>query len=443
MTAAPHAAGPSGRGITGNLRAFAKDPLDFLTRTANEFGPVSALRFGRSRAYLVSDPAMIEEVFVRKRLDFIKAGPIRAQRRLFGRGLLVNEGDSWARQRRLAQPAFHPGKLGPYIPAIASHAHQMLDRWKSHSVIDVHEEMKNLLMRVASESLFGPEVAPHAAAIGAAVEAAMDRYAARRGAARLLPDWVPLEDSRRYVTGVAELDRFVKETVSTRRAGASPRSDLLQTLLDARDESGRLMSESQIRDEAINLFVGGFDTPALSLSWTWYLLSSHQDSAVRLAEEVAEVLGDDRVPTLEDLPRLKFTQKVLKESMRLYPPAWLLGREAVNDTEVGGVRIRKGETILISQWVMHRSEAYFDDPLAFRPERWDGDLSLPRFVYFPFGAGPRVCIGAAFATLECAFVIALIARRFRFAMATGSPIVPQATMTLRPRGGMPGRVIAR
>ena len=385
---------------------------------------------------------MIEEVFVRKRLDFIKAGPIRAQRRLFGRGLLINEGASWSHQRRLAQPAFHPGNLGPYVPPIAAHTDAMLERWKSLDRIDVHDEVQKLLMSIVAESLFGPDVAPEAAKIGAAVEAAMDRYAARRGAARLLPDWVPLEDSKRYVEGVAELDDFVRKTVAHRRA-SSRREDLLNTLLDARDESGRGMTDGQIRDEAVNLFVGGFDTPSLALAWTWYLLAKNGQCAARVAEEAIAVLGEKGTPSLSDLQRLTYTQNVLKESMRLYPPAWLLGREAVNDTEIGGARIRKGETVLISQWVMHRSEEYFDNAMEFRPERWESDLSLPRFVYFPFGAGPRVCIGAAFATLECTFVIAMIARRFRFAMSTGSPILPRATMTLRPRGGIPAPLIPR
>jgi cytochrome P450 len=386
---------------------------------------------------------MIEEVFVKRRLDFIKAGPIRAQRRLFGRGLLINEGASWAHQRRLAQPAFHPGNLGAYVPVIVRHTTSMLDRWSDLPRIDVHEEMKNLLMSIAAESLFGPDVAPHAARIGAAVEGAMDRYAARRGAARFLPDWVPLEDSRRYVDGVSELDDFVKQTIAQRRSSHARRDDLLQTLLDARDENGRTMSDGQIRDEAINLFVGGFDTPSLALSWTWYLLSKNSQSAMKVGAEITEISGTGRDLTLADLQRLPYTQKVMKESMRMYPPAWLLGREAIRDTEIGGVPIRKGETVLISQWVMHRSAKHFEDPLEFRPERWDTDQSLPRFVYFPFGAGPRVCIGAAFATLECTFVTAMIARRFRFAMSTGFPVLPHATMTLRPRGGMSAPVISR
>jgi cytochrome P450 len=202
------------------------------------------------------------------------------------------------------------------------------------------------------------------------------------------------------------------------------------------------MSPAQIRDEAINLFVGGFDTPSLAIAWTWYLLALNPDVAARVHDEVDHVLGG-RVPVAQDLQRLELTQMVLRESMRLYPPAWILGRDAIKDTELGGVSIPKRSTVLISQWVMHRDPRYFEDALAFRPERWTGNPVLPRFVYFPFGAGPRVCIGAAFATMACTFVIAMLARHFRFAMSTDTAVVPQATMTLRPRGGMSARVIPR
>lgn len=442
MTATAQLSGPRGRPLTGNLADFARDPLAFLTRTAQEHGPVSSLRFARARAVLLSDPAMIEEVLVRKRLDFIKNGPIRAQHRLFGKGLLINEGESWAKQRRLTQPAFHPGNLGPYVPVVAARTSRMLDGWRDGETRDIHLEMKNLLMGIVAECLFGPTVAPRAAEIGDAVEGAMDRYAARRGTARLLPDWVPLSDSRRYLNGVREIDEFVTETVSSRRSAPSGKNDLLSMLLAARDESGQPMSPGQIRDEAINLFIGGFDTPSLVLSWTWYLLANHPEIAERVAAEADEVLGA-RSPELGDLQRLDFTQKVLKESMRLYPPAWLLGREPVRDVEIGGVTIPRGTIVLISQWVMHHDGRYFGQPLRFDPDRWSEKIELPRFVYFPFGAGPRVCIGAAFATLECTLALAMIAQRFRFAMSTADAVLPQPTMTLRPKGGMPGRIVVR
>jgi cytochrome P450 len=270
----------------------------------------------------------------------------------------------------------------------------------------------------------------------------MAQYSSRRGAARLLPEWIPLEESRRYAAGVTELDQFVTETVAARRQSGAERKDLLAMLLAARDESGSPMTPAQIRDEAVNLFVGGFDTPSLAMAWTWYLLASHPDHARRLYAEVDETLASN-IETDEVLKKLTYTQLVLRESMRLYPPAYLLGREAVRDTELGGVAIPRGSTVLISQWIMHRHPAYFEEPLAFRPERWESGLSLPRFVYFPFGAGPRVCIGAALATLECTIGLAMMAKRIRFEMVESAEVEPYATMTLRPRSVMQGRVAAR
>ena len=443
MTARVHTSGPRGSVLTGNLPEFARNPLDFLARTARDYGPVSSLRFGRSRAVLLSDPAMIEELLVKKRLDFIKAGPIRAQRRLFGNGLLINEGESWTRQRRLAQPAFHPGNLGPYVPVVVSRTRTMLEKLSSGQSFDVPAEMQQLLMGIVAEALFGPDVAPRAAEIGAAVDAAMARYSARRGAARFLPDWVPVEDSRRYVDGVRRLDAFVEQTIARRQSGSTPgRNDLLSILLGARDEHGAAMSPVQLRDEAVNLFVGGFDTPSLALSWTWYLLATHPAVAERVHDEADAVFGG-REPSATDYQRLHFTQKVLKESMRLYPPAWILGREAIVDTEIGRTPIRKGTLVLISQWVMHRDARYFEAPTVFDPDRWDTDRALPRFVYFPFGAGPRVCIGAAFATLECSLALAMIAQRFRFTMVSRAAVEPRATMTLRPATSMIARLLAR
>jgi cytochrome P450 len=213
-------------------------------------------------------------------------------------------------------------------------------------------------------------------------------------------------------------------------------------LLAARDESGSPMTPAQIRDEAVNLFVGGFDTPSLAMAWTWYLLASHPDHARHLYDEV-DAISTSEFETDEILKKLAYTQLALRESMRLYPPAYLLGREAIRDTELGGVAIPRGSTVLISQWIMHRHPAYFEEPLSFKPERWENGLSLPRFVYFPFGAGPRVCIGAALATLECTIVLAMIAKRFKFEMTDPGAVEPYATMTLRPRTVMQGRVVRR
>ena len=442
MTATPDLSGLRANVFTGTLSPFARNPLETLTRAAEEQGPIATLRFGNANAFLVSDAAMVEELLVRRGLDFIKAGPVRDQRRLFGNGLLINEGEAWARQRSLVQPAFHPGNLAAYVPVVVARTKQMLEGWHGKETCNVSEELQNLLMGIAAESIFGAEVAPKAAEIGAALESAMDHYSSRRGTARFIPDWLPLGDSRKYLNGVRDLLSLVERTIVRRKTVPSSRSDLLEMLLAARDESGMRMSAGQVRDEAINLFVGGFDTQSTALSWTWYLLSRHSHIAQRVCNEV-DVMLHGRAPTAADFPKLAFTQKVLTEAMRLYPPAWIIGREAITDTEIGGMPIPKGTLVVTSQWVMHRSAKYFANPLEFIPQRWESDQELPRFAYFPFGEGPRVCIGAALASLDCTLVLAMIAQRYRFALESGGTVQPRAGLTLRPASSIHARLFTR
>ena len=435
---------PRGTLLAGSLPDFARDPLEFVTRTAREHGSVARLRFGRARAVLLSDPALIEAVLVKHRSSFVKARALRAQHRLFGNGLLTNEGDSWLHQRRLAQPAFHPARMASHAGVVASRTSELLRSWKPGERIDVHEEMKGLLMGIVAEALFGADVAERAVSVGAALESLMDRWASRRGLARLIPDWLPVGVSARYTEGVRELDEVVRQMIATRRKSGEERRDLLGMLLAARDESGKGMSDEQVRDEAITLFVGGFDTPALAMSWMWYLLATHREPAQRVAEEADSVLAG-RLPALDDLQRLTYTTSVVKEAMRLYPPAWLLAREAVEDVAIGGHVIPRGAAVLMSPWVVHRDHRLFGDALAFDPGRWiDGRTSsLHRFAYFPFGGGPRVCIGAAFAMMETTLVLAMLAQRFQFVVENGASIQPRASMTLRPDGGVPAVVTPR
>lgn len=442
MTATPDLSGLRANVFTGTLSPFARNPLETLTRAAEEQGPVATLRFGNANAILVSDPAMIEELLVRRRLDFIKAGPVRDQRRLFGSGLLISEGESWARQRALTQPVFHPGNIAAYVPVIVARTKQMLESWHGKETCNVSEEMQALLMGISAESIFGAEAAPRAAEIGASLESAMDHYLSRRGTVRFIPDWLPLGDSRKYLNGVRDLLSLVERTIVRRKTVPSTRSDLLEMLLAVRDESGMPMSAGQVRDEAINFFVGGFDTQSTALSWTWYLLATHTDVAQRVYNEV-DVMLHGRAPSAADLPKLAFTQKVLREAMRLYPPAWIIGREAIADTEIGGTPIAKGTLVVASQWVMHRSAKYFANPLEFMPQRWESDQELSRFAYFPFGEGPRVCVAAALASLDCTLVLAMIAQRYRFAMESGGTVQPRAGLTLRPASSIHARLFTR
>ena len=437
MTRAAALAGPRGRLLTGNLHQFAESPLDFLTHAARDHGPVVRLRFGRRRAVLLSDPALIEEVMVTRRASFIKSAPLQAQRRLFGNGLLTNEGDSWLRQRRLAQPAFHREKIAAYANVIVQQAAAFVDSLPLGGFAEIHDRLKSFTISVVSNSLFGGEVAHRTHALGAALEDTMNRYASRRGLARFTPDWFPIPVNTAYRHGVSEIEQTVLEIIAARRKETVSRNDLLSILMEARYENGEAMTDRQLRDEAVTLFLGGIDTPALALTWCWYLLSQNPDVEQKMFEEIDSEIGS-RPGTFSDLPRLCYTEMVVKEAMRLFPPAWLLSRDAVEPVTIGNVRIAPGTSVLISQWVTHRDPAFFADPLRFDPDRWRNGATedLPKFAYFPFGGGPRGCIGSSFAMTEMILALATIGQRLKFRLAEGCRVVPQASMTLRPRDGM-------
>ncbi len=429
-TAAPR------RGLAGDLPAFARDPLGFLTE-AGARGPLVPLRFGRTRGLLVNDPALIEQVLVTQRGSFVKSRSTRVLWRLIGNGLLLNEGESWLQQRRLAQPAFHRDRLAAFAHVISSSTAEMADGWRDGESRDVEAEVRRLTTDVTARLLFGADV--HVDTVGAidrAVQTALTRYASRRGAMRLVPSWAPIPAERRYRAAVAALDARMQEIVRARRA-APAGTDLLGMLLAARDEHGAAMDDRQVRDEAVTLFVAGFDAPAVALGWAWHLLAEHPAAQARLSAEVDAALGG-RLAGVADVPRLPFTEMVIKETLRLYPPAWLLGREARADVSLGGTSVRAGTAVLIAPWVLHREASRFPDPTAFRPERWaDGSTSdVGRFGYFPFGGGPRICIGASLAMLECILALATLAQRVRFTSDPARPVTPWPTVTLRVDDGI-------
>ena len=429
--------GPAGRFLTGNLHDFATAPIEFLTGVARDYGPIARLRFGRTRAFLVNEPSLIEQVMVTNRASFVKSRPLQAQRRVFGNGLLTNEGDSWLRQRRLAQPAFHRERIAAYADVIVEQTTDFVESLQPGGTEEIHSRFKALTVAIVSRALFGADVAHRTSALGVALEATMSRYASRRGIARFAPEWFPLQVNRSYRRAADSIEDAVLEIIARRRAAPSDRTDLLSVLMHARYDDGTAMTDAQLRDEAVTLFLGGIDTPALALTWCWYLLSQHPAAADALAVEADSVLGG-RKATFADLPRLCYTEMVVKEAMRLYPPAWLLSRDAIEDVEIGGWEIPGGASVLMSPFLMHRSEVYFADPDAFDPSRWrDGALEhLPRFAYFPFGGGPRVCIGASFAMTEMVLCLATLAARLQFVLADDAKVEASPSMTLRPRHGV-------
>ncbi len=428
--------GPKGRLISGHLADFRAGSLEFLTDCARRYGDFVPLRIGFKKILLVSDPTAIEEVLITKSRDFIKHFGLKQTRMLLGNGLLNSEGDFWLRQRRLAQPAFHRDRILAYGRVMIDHARAMLAGWRDGDRRDLVVEMMELTLRIAAKTLFDAEETGDAQVIREQLAKSIRMFNERFIALIRFPlSWpTPRNLRMRRVTDAlnAVIYKYIEQR---RREGVGRRSDLLSLLLHARDElgDGTGMTDAQLRDEVMTLFLAGQETTALALAWTWYLLAQYPEVEERLLTEVNEVLSD-RPLTVEDVSRLKYAEAVILESMRLHPPAYVLGREAIRDTEIGGYRIPKGMTIFMAQWVTQRDPRWWDQPEKFRPERWlDGSTkNLPKFAYFPFGGGPRICIGNTFAIMETVVVLTEVVRRFHFERTSNEPIPPMPSITVRP-----------
>ena len=443
--AAPFPPGPRGRLLSGHLRDFRADRLNFFARCARDYGDIVAIRFGPRRVYLVSHPRDIEEVLVHRARDFMKHFALRLNPAVLGNGLLTSEGDFWLRQRRLIQPAFQRSRLTGYVPDMAAAAGTVLGSWSAGETRDIPTEMMRLTLMIAAKTLFGADVGEEARDVGAALEVLMERFRTRFASMFWLPSWLPTPGKIRFDRAVRRLDEIIYRFIHQRRQSREQKPDLLSILLNARDEDdGSRMTDRQLRDEAMTLFLAGHETTALTLTWTWYLLAENPRVQEKLAAEVDAVLGG-RTPAADDLPRLKYAELVIQESMRVLPAIYTIGREALRDCEVGGYRVPKGTTLLMSQWIVHRDGRFFEQPLEFRPERWTEDRirELPRFAYFPFGGGPRQCIGNTFALMEAVLVLAMIAQRYRCTLLPGHPVEPLPTFTLRPRFGIKAVITPR
>ena len=430
--------GPKGRLLLGNMLEFSRDVLRYYDEWSREYGDIVALQLGAWPAVLLNNSDYAEYVLVRNHRNFIKF-PLffRHVRAIFGQGLLTSEGDFWHRQRRLAAPAFHAQRVAGYGDAMVQDTERMLAGWQPSELRDVHADMMGLTLRIAAKTLFNAEVDEDVADIGQTFNTLAEEIAVRVRRPFLIPDFIPTPSNVRYVRGVRRVDQLVTTIIKERQAQGGDRGDLLSMLMLARDDEDQPMTERQLRDEVITLLLAGHETTALALSWTWYLLSQHPDVDAKLTTELRQVLGG-RAPAVSDLPRLRYTEQVVTEAMRLYPPAWGFGREALADCEIGGYAIRAGTTVIISPWVSHRDPRYFEEPMTFRPERWANDFAakLPRFAYIPFGGGPRICIGNRFAMMEAVLILATVAQRFQLEWQRDRPVVPLPSITLRPKNGV-------
>lgn len=418
----------------GNALQYCRGPLEFLTGAVREHGDVVRLRLPGMSVYVLANPAHIEYVLRANHRNFIKDKITRSFGSFLGQGLLTSEGDFWRRQRRLAQPALLSSQVERYAGIMTAATERLMSAWQPGQCRDLSADMTRLALQIVAQSLLGADMADEAAAVGQSLADVMAYFATPAINWSMVPAWLPTPAGIRYRRAIRRLDDTLFGAIRREREAGGQREDLLSRLLAARDDDGRQMTERELRDELMTLFLAGHETTALSLAYTFHLLAEHPEVESRLTKELADVL-QGRTPTVADLPRLTYLQWVVQESMRLYPPAWAVGREAVEDCQIGGYHVPRGTQIWLPQWVVHRDPRWYAEPEAFRPERWDGDFAktLPRCAYFPFGDGPRVCIGNHFAMMEAVLVSATVLGRYRLETIAGQPLELVPSITLRPK----------
>lgn len=421
------------------LLSYRKGPLPFFQNLAARFGDLSYFRLGPQEAFFLNHPDYIKDVLVTNHASFHKGLALQRAKRLLGEGLLTSEDEVHRRQRRLAQPAFHRSRIASYAQVMTAYGSQTCTRWRDGDTLDMSAEMMQLTLGIVGKTLFDADVVSDAQEVGEAMTVVMDLFNTITIPFFELIQKLPLPQLRRFDTAKARLDAIIYRLIEQRRLAGEDRGDLLSMLLLAQDTEvdGGRMTDEQLRDELMTIFLAGHETTANALTWTWYLLSSNPEAEARLHEEIDRVL-EGRLPDFDDVAKLKYTEMVLAETMRLYPPAWALGRLAMEDFEIGGYVVPRKSLVLMSQFVMHRDPRYFADPLKFDPDRWTTEAreSRPQFSYFPFGGGPRRCIGEGFAWMEGILLIATIARQWQMRLVPNHPVVLKPVITLRPKHGM-------
>lgn len=441
--------GPKGHFLLGSLLEFRRDQLGFLPQMVQTYGDIVYFRLLNIPIYLLGSPEYVHEVLVAQADKFEKSQLDKdILGKFLGNGLLISDGSFWRRQRRLAQPAFHSKRIQGYAEVMVGYAERMLAGWQDGERRDIDREMSRLTMQVVAKTLFDADAVTAeentAEMIGKAVADLQDvsNRDYRRG--MTLPEWLPTADNRKRRRAATVFNQYMEKIIAARRAGArdgkiADNGDLLSMLMLAQDDDGEYMDDEQLRNEVATIFAAGHETTANALTWTFYLLAQHPEVEARLHEEVDRVLAG-RAPTLDDLPNLPYTLMVIKEAMRLYPPAWILnGRTAIEDVVIGGYTIPRGAIIFIAPYVMHRLPQYFPDPERFDPERFTParEKALPKFAYMPFGGGPRVCIGNSFALMEGHLILATVAQQFRLRLQPGFEVEMASLITLTPKNGMP------
>jgi cytochrome P450 len=440
--------GPRGEFVFGNTRQYARDPFAFLTACADAYGDVVRFDLGPLETYMLTAPDEIERVLVTDAARYQKPDfQDDALGTLLGDGLLLSEGETWREQRELANPAFNMSRIVGLADLMTDRTEAMLEEWADGDTVDVEVEMARLTVKIIVEAMLGVDiddettrtVQENLEPLGARFEPDPLRF--------VLPDWAPTQENRDYAAAVETMEGVIDDIVAERRGteygedGEAP-MDFLSILLRAQNE-GR-QTETQIRDEMMTMLLAGHDTTALTLTYTWYLLSQHPEVERRVHEELATVCGGE-TPTMADVREFEYLEWVLQESMRLYPPVYVMFREPQVDVKLGGYRVPAGSAIMLPQWVVHRSDRFYDDPEAFDPERWRPERrsARPRFSYFPFGGGPRHCIGKQFSLLEAKLILGTVAQRYSLSYAREEPFDLRGSLTMHPEEPMRMRLDAR
>jgi cytochrome P450 len=454
------APGPSGRDLLNDLRDLQNYPLSVLLRSTQKYGDFVRLAIGPWNIYLINHPEYIQQVLQSNNRNYTKdTFQYNMLRTVTGSGLLTSDGPFWLRQRRLVQPAFHRQRILEFGEIITTATQKMLESWKRtaspNAHVDIDAEMMRLTLEIIGKALFSVDLSGEAGEITRAVLTALDHIIYRSRHPFSPPLSIPTRRNRRFKEAVHRLDEAVYTIIQQRRSKGLPncqgsktsdaRVDLLSMLLQARDEeTGEAMDDRQLRDEVITLIIAGHETVASALTWTWHLLSSHPAVEGQLQEELTRVLGG-RIPTSADLPELTYTRMIFQEALRLYPPAWIITRKALEDDEfaVPGSQkerylIPSGSLVVISPYSMHRHPQFWEQPETFNPRRFSAEISThqPRFAYLPFGGGPRLCIGDGFAKVEAVLILATIAQRYRLQGVPDHPVEVEPLVTLRPRNGL-------
>ena len=422
------------------LRTLQRDPIPFFQKLADEYGDASQFHVGPQQIFFFNHPDLIRELLVTQHRSFHKSRVLQRSKIIFGEGLLTSEEEVHRRQRRLVQPAFHRERIARYAEVMIERAAKLA--WRDGDMLDVHHEMMRLTLSVVAKTLFDAEVDEEADEIGAALTSLVDLFPTLMNPIANLLRKLPLPRTIKFRRSLERLDRTVYGIIDQRRKSGQDRGDLLSMLLMAVDEEGDggSMNDQQLRDEAMTLFLAGHETTANALAWTWYLLSLNPAAADEMHHELDAVLGD-RLPTPADYARLPYTEMVVAESMRMFPPAWAVSRLAIEDAMIGEWLVPRGAVVVAAQAVTHRDPRWFPDSDRFDPLRFTSEAkaSRPKLSYFPFGAGPRICIGEGFAWMEAVLLVATIAQRWKLELVS-SGVTPQASITLRPKGGIRMRV---